>query len=101
MLQQLADVISKMAVAIATTGCFCDILADVICQVTDGLLQQLAHVDCQVTDGIATGSDYFSLSSGVLSRTSSHMCGRWYLPTFLLRDGLLMFMNECLLLSIC
>ena len=32
---------------------------------------------------------YFNLSSGMLYRTSSHICGRWYLPTFLFRDGLL------------
>ena len=32
---------------------------------------------------------YFSLSSGLLHRTSSHMWGRWYLPMFLFRDGLL------------
>ena len=30
---------------------------------------------------------YFSLSSEMLTRTSSHTCGRWYLPTFLFRDG--------------
>ena len=35
---------------------------------------------------------YFNLSSEVISRTSSHMCGRWYLPMFLLRDGLLTLM---------
>ena len=29
---------------------------------------------------------YFSLSSDMLTRTSSHTCGRWYLPTFLFRD---------------
>ena len=40
-----------------------------------------------VADGIATGSFYFNLSSEVLTRTSSQTCGRWYLPTFLLRDG--------------
>ena len=32
---------------------------------------------------------HFSLSSGLLHRTSSHMWGRWYLPMFLFRDGLL------------
>ena len=32
---------------------------------------------------------YFSFSSGQLHRTSSHMWGRWYLPMFLFRDGLL------------
>ena len=41
-------------------------------------------------DVIAIGSKcYFSFSSEVLNRTSSHMWGRWYLPMFLLRDGLL------------
>ena len=49
---------------------------------------------CQVADGIATGSDYSSFNSEVLIRTSSHMCGRWYLPMFLLRDGLLTLMNS-------
>ena len=36
---------------------------------------------------------YFSLSSMLLIRTSSHMWGRWYLPMFLFRDGLLTLMN--------
>ena len=83
------------------------------CQVADGIATQGVFVNtdryylpgdrwinttigrcyCQVADGIATGSDYFSLSSGVLSRTSSLMCGRWYLPMFLLRDGLLTLVN--------
>ena len=49
---------------------------------------------CQVADGIARGSDYFSLSSEVLCRTSSHMHGTWDLPMFLLRDGLLTLMNN-------
>ena len=40
-----------------------------------------------VADGKATRSFYFSFSSEVLTRTSSQTCGRWYLPTFLLRDG--------------
>ena len=35
---------------------------------------------------------YFNLSSEMLSRTSSHICGRWYLPTFLFKDGLLTLM---------
>ena len=29
----------------------------------------------------------------LLIRTSSHTCGRWYLPMFLLRDGLLTLIN--------
>ena len=36
------------------------------------------------------------LCSEVLSRTLSHMCGRWYLPMFLFRDGLLTLMNRIL-----
>ena len=35
---------------------------------------------------------YLSFSSEVLSRTSSQMWGRWYLPIFLFRDGLLTLM---------
>ena len=35
---------------------------------------------------------YLNFSSEMFSRTSSHMCGRWYLPTFLFRDGLLTLM---------
>ena len=30
---------------------------------------------------------YLNLSSGHLISTSSHMCGSWYLPIFLFRDG--------------
>ena len=47
-----------------------------------------ADVIAFVADVIATGS-YLSLSSVLLIRTSSHTCGRWYLPMFLFRDGLL------------
>ena len=32
---------------------------------------------------------YFIFSSELLRRTSPQTCGRWYLPTFLIRDGLL------------
>ena len=35
---------------------------------------------------------YFNLISGMFNRTSSHICGRWYLPIFLFRDGLLTLM---------
>ena len=37
-------------------------------------------------------SIYFRFSSEMLNRTSSQVCGRWYLPMFLLRDGLLALM---------
>ena len=35
---------------------------------------------------------YGNCSSVMLTRTSSHMCGRWYLPMFLFRDGLFLLM---------
>ena len=62
---------------------------------------------CQVGDGIPPGSRladviarwqmewplyYVIFSSGMPNRTSSYICGRWYLPTFLLRDGSLALM---------
>ena len=37
-------------------------------------------------------SIYFEFSSEMLSKTPSHICGRWYLPIFLFRDGLLTLM---------
>ena len=40
------------------------------------------------------GQSYFYFSSEVLSRTSSHICDRWYLPIFLFRDGLLTLINN-------
>ena len=43
---------------------------------------------------------YFSLSSMLLIRTSSHICGRWYLPMFLFKDGLLTLMNIDSLISL-
>ena len=53
----------------------------------------MANIIAKVADGIATkGLFYFNLSSEVLNRTLSHMCGRWYLPMFLLRDWLLTLM---------
>ena len=30
---------------------------------------------------------YLNFNSGDLTNTSSHMCGSWYLPIFLFRDG--------------
>ena len=55
---------------------------------------------CELADVIASGRwnshrvflFYFSLSSEMLTRTSSHTCGRCYLPTFLFRDGSLTLM---------
>ena len=37
-------------------------------------------------------SIYFNLGSEMLSRTSSQICDRWYLPMFLFRDGLFTLM---------
>ena len=53
-----------------------------------------------VAGGKATGSFYFSLSSEMLTRTSSHTCGRWYLPTFLFRDGSLTLMYRASLIAL-
>ena len=39
---------------------------------------------------------YLSLSFGDLTSTSSHMCGSWYLPIFLFRDGSLTLINIAL-----
>ena len=55
------------------------------------------QMSATVADGIATGSTvfccyYFNLNSVMLNKTSSHMWGRWYLPMFLFRDGLLTLM---------
>ena len=45
-----------------------------------------------MADVITTVSICFKFSSEMLSRTSCQICGRWYLPMFLLRDGLLALM---------
>ena len=56
---------------------------------TVGMVQCIkADVITLLADVIAKGL-YFILSSVVLTRTSSHTWGRWYLPMFLFRDGLL------------
>ena len=43
-------------------------------------------------------ANYFRLSSEMLSRTSSQMCDRWYLPMFLFRDGLFTLMYKASLI---
>ena len=53
--------------------------------------------DCVMADVIARAF-YFNFSSEVLTRTSSQTCGRWYLPTFLLRDGSLTLMYRASLI---
>ena len=87
-LQQLADVGAKWQLELPPQGVFvntgrCYLPGD------RWIITAIGWCYCQVADGIGTESDYFSLSSGVLSRTSFHMCGRWYLPIVLLRDGVL------------
>ena len=49
-----------------------------------------------LADGKANCQLYSNLSSEMLCRTSSHMCGRWYLPMFLFRDGLLTLIYRAL-----
>ena len=43
---------------------------------------------------------YFTFSSEVLSRTSSQMWVRWYLPIFLFRDGLLTLIYNASLIAL-
>ena len=59
----------------------------------------LGRCYCLLADVVPQGH-YFSLSSMLLIRTSSQMCGRWYLPMFLLRDGLLTLMYIDSLISL-
>ena len=61
-------------------------MADVIAHIVYGWCY------CHVAGVRPLGCFYFNLSSGMLFRTSSHMWGRWYLPIFLLRDGLFTLM---------
>ena len=79
-----------------TTKYLIMMLADVIAMVADGMATQgrlyLADDKAMVTDGITTGQLYFKFSSEMFNRISSQMCGRWNLPTFLFRDGLLALM---------
>ena len=93
----MADVLAFMcAVDGKTTRYLQIILADVIAMVVDGITTRvgnlLADVKAIVADGITTGQHYFNFSSEMFNRTSSQMCGRWNLPTFLFRDGLLALM---------
>ena len=98
--------------------CYCQdvIVVDVITTVSTCYE---ADVIAYVADGIATTgwvylwqmlmpcgrwnghrSVYFNFSSEVLNRTSSHMCCRWYLPMFLLRDGLFTLMYKASLIVV-
>ena len=53
----------------------------------------------QVADGIDTGQ-CLSYNSDVLSKTSSHIWGRWYLHMFLFRDGSLTLMSIASLIAL-
>ena len=53
-----------------------------------------------VVDGKITKVNYFRFSHDVLNRTSSQTCGRWYLPTFLFRDGSLILMYRASLINL-
>ena len=75
-------------VADGITTCICNCGR---CYFLGGLDFIATRVVVVLADGIAK-SAYFNLSSEMLCRTSSHMCGRWYLPIFLLRDGSLTLM---------
>ena len=81
MLKPLTNAAYGVADGIATAGWVC-------------LWQMLMPV----VDGKTTRVNYFNLSCGVLNRTSSHTCGRWYLPIFLLRDGSLTLMYRASLI---
>ena len=66
------------------------------CQVADGKSHYRVVVLWQMLLPVADWKNhkvnYFNFSSEVLNRTSSQTCGRWYLPTFLFRDGSLTLM---------
>ena len=48
---------------------------------------------------VVKGLSCTSLSSGVLNRMSSHMCGNWYLPMFLFQDGPFNLLNIVLFIA--
>ena len=96
---------------------YCQIVADVIatCFVMWGLMLLpsgrwnnhygvgviwLADVITNWQVLLPKGYYVFSFSSGMLNRTSSHMCGRWYLPIFLFRDGLLTLIIRASLIAL-
>ena len=81
-------------VADGITTCLADVIAIMAKWYSHVYVYRLEKADviAFVADVMATGS-YFSLSSMLLIRTSSHTYGRWYLPIFLFRDGLLTLMN--------
>ena len=115
-LYKIADVIAMVAVVLATffffffflwlmllpLGTF--VLADVIAMVADVITTQgdwgaLADVKAKLwLMLLPLVSIYFRFSSEMFNRTSSQMCGRWYLPIFLFRDGLFTLMYKASLM---
>ena len=89
------QVVDGIATFFFVTGgrCYC-LVADVITTIgcVFGLLFAVGRWN-------SLGS-IFNLSSEVLNRTSSHMCSRWNLPTFLFRGGLLTLMNKASLIAL-
>ena len=80
------------------------VLADVIAMVVDVITTQgdwgaLADVKAKLwLMLLPLVSIYFRFSSEMFNRTSSQMCGRWYLPIFLFRDGLFTLMYKASLM---
>ena len=80
------------------------VLADVIAMVADVITTQgdwgaLADVKANLwLMLLPVVSIYFRFSSDMFNRTSSQMCGRWYLPIFLFRDGLFTLMYKASLM---
>ena len=77
------------------------VLVDVIAMVADVItIQGVCRVVWQmlkpiVVDVITTSQQFIlGLVSEMLNRISSQMCGRWYLPMFLFRDGLFALMYK-------
>ena len=58
------------------------------------------HVDVRGSPDLGAVDFYLSLSSSDLTSTSSHMCGSWYLPIFLFRDGPLTLINTASLMAL-
>ena len=68
------------------------------CLVADGMAT--AGWLCHVADVIAMGHDLILILVLLLSRTSSQISGRWYLPIFLFRDGLLTLIYNASLIAL-
>ena len=75
--------------------------------IEDGIWGRCFYLLLSMADVIAMwqldwppGWIYFNLRSEMFNRTSSHMWGRWYLPMFLLRNGLFTIMYITPLLAL-